>query len=251
MTAPCQDNKLHPPLRHHAVISGTGRAGTTFLVELLTLLGLDTGFNSRDLAQRKSAVAQAGLEIDVRRAGAPYIVKAPGFCDYAQQVFAQPDIVIDHVFVPMRELHDAAASRRRVMSLHLAGMPWLRRLKVWLKRKELAGGLVGTRSGEDQEQVLRDRLYHLMLACADQPVKLTLLRFPRLVHDSAYLFDKLQPLLHDISFERFDRAHRRLAQPGLVHRFGAERLPAAARAPMQPLRQRPGAEGSSDPLIAA
>lgn len=236
--------------RHHTVITGTGRAGTTFLVELLTLLGLDTGFNSRDLVHRKSAVAQAGLEIDVRREGAPYIVKAPGFCDYAPQVFAQPEIVIDHIFVPMRELHDAAASRRRVMDLHLAGMPWLRRMKVWLKRKELAGGLVGTRSGDDQEQVLRDRLYSLMLATADQPARVTLLRFPRLVNDSAYLFDKLQPLLHGISFERFDRVHRQLAQPDLVHRFGSERMSTLPRASLQALRHGASAEGDGDSLIA-
>ncbi|WP_395699405.1 hypothetical protein [Aquabacterium sp.] len=218
--APARAADLPEPLpRHHAVITGTGRAGTTFLVELLTLLGLDTGFSSRDLVHRKSAVAQAGLEIDVRRQGAPYIVKAPAFCEHAAQVFARPDIVIDHVFVPMRALHEAAESRRRVMNLHLADMSWPRRLKVWLKRKELAGGLVGTRSGSDQEQVLRDRLYRLMLAAAEHPVNVTLLHFPRLVQDSAYLYRKLRPLLQDIPFERFDRVHRRLAQPDLVHSF--------------------------------
>lgn len=249
MTAPSQ---FDPAPRHHAVITGTGRAGTTFLVELLSSLGLDTGFNSRNLvAQRKSSLAQAGLEIDVRRPGAPYIVKAPGFCDYAAEVFARPEIAIDHIFVPMRELHDAAASRRRVMGLHLAGMSWFRRMKVWLKRKPLAGGLVGTRSGADQEAVLRDRLYQLMLAAADQPVQLTLLRFPRLVNDSAYLFDKLQPLLHGISFERFDRAHRQLAQPNLVHRFGAERPAVPVRAPLQPLEHGRGRKGKGDPLIVA
>ena len=30
--------------RRHVVITGTGRAGTSFLVELLTHLGLETGF---------------------------------------------------------------------------------------------------------------------------------------------------------------------------------------------------------------
>ena len=35
--------------RHHVIITGTGRAGTTFLMELLTNLGLDTGFNSGNL----------------------------------------------------------------------------------------------------------------------------------------------------------------------------------------------------------
>lgn len=215
----------HTPPRHHTVITGTGRAGTTFLVELLTLLGLDTGFNPRELAARKSALAQAGLELDVRRSGTPYIVKSPAFCDHAEQVYARPDIVIDHVFVPMRSLHEAAASRRRVMALHLDGMPWLRRFKVWLKRKELAGGLVGTRRADEQEQVLQRSLYRLLLATAAQPTGLTLLQFPRLVHDSAYLFDKLQPVLQGVSFERFERAHRQLAQPALVHHFEGEGHP--------------------------
>lgn len=215
--------------RHHAVITGTGRAGTTFLVELLTMLGLDTGFHPRELARRKSAVAQAGLELDVRRSGMPYIVKSPAFCNHAEQVYARTDIVIDHVFVPMRDLHQAAESRRRVMALHLAGMPWLRRLKVWLKRKELAGGLVGTRRATEQEQVLQQSLYRLLLATAGHPVGLTLLQFPRLVHDSAYLFDKLQPVLQGVSFERFDRAHRQLARPALVHRFDEAPRPVPER----------------------
>lgn len=129
----------HTPPRHHTVITGTGRAGTTFLVELLTLLGLDTGFNPRELAARKSAVAQAGLELDVRRSGTPYVVKSPAFCDHAEQVYARRDIVIDRGFVPMRSL-----------------------------------------------------------------------------------FDKLQPVLQGVSFERFERVHRQLAQPALVHHFEGE-----------------------------
>src|SRR6516164_482379 len=35
--------------RHHTIISGTGRAGTTFLVKLLTNLGLDTGYQKNQM----------------------------------------------------------------------------------------------------------------------------------------------------------------------------------------------------------
>lgn len=35
--------------RHHKVISGTGRDGTTFLVELFTNLKIDTGFSKEEL----------------------------------------------------------------------------------------------------------------------------------------------------------------------------------------------------------
>ena len=31
---------------HKVIITGTGRAGTTFLMQLLTAIGLDTGFVS-------------------------------------------------------------------------------------------------------------------------------------------------------------------------------------------------------------
>jgi hypothetical protein len=47
--------------RHHAVITGTGRAGTTFLVDLLTHLGLDTGYSTNTLDQFKYKNPRAGL----------------------------------------------------------------------------------------------------------------------------------------------------------------------------------------------
>lgn len=59
--------------RHHTIISGTGRAGTTFLVELLTQLGLDTQADKLGY----SINAHAGLEADITLPNAPYIVKNP------------------------------------------------------------------------------------------------------------------------------------------------------------------------------
>jgi hypothetical protein len=46
--------------KHHIIISGTDRSGTTFLVQLLTALGLDTGFT--DLTSPVFANCDAGME---------------------------------------------------------------------------------------------------------------------------------------------------------------------------------------------
>jgi hypothetical protein len=49
--------------KHHVIISGTGRAGTTCLVQVLTALGLDTGF--ADLTSAVHANCHAGMEWDI------------------------------------------------------------------------------------------------------------------------------------------------------------------------------------------
>jgi hypothetical protein len=55
--------------RHHAIISGTARAGTTFLIKLLTNLGLETGYHGDSM--REFANCHAGLEKDLRDEDAP------------------------------------------------------------------------------------------------------------------------------------------------------------------------------------
>ena len=97
-------------VRHHVIISGTGRAGTSFLMQLLTRLGLPTGFEGDDTLPHPEA--RAGLEFDIRNPGAPYIAKSHFFCDFAPEVIDRDDIVIDYVFIPMRNLEAAAQSRR-------------------------------------------------------------------------------------------------------------------------------------------
>ncbi len=47
---------------HKVIITGTGRAGTTFLVQLLTELGLDTGYTRRTWSRDYFEHCDAGLE---------------------------------------------------------------------------------------------------------------------------------------------------------------------------------------------
>lgn len=69
----------------HVVITETGRSGTTFLIELLTRLGLDIDFAPRILVKHETA--RAGLEINLLEAAPPlYIIRDPAFGLYLKEV---------------------------------------------------------------------------------------------------------------------------------------------------------------------
>src|SRR5688572_28074547 len=99
--------------RHHIIISGTGRAGTTFLLQLLTELGLDTGFPKGQVLDTNS---RAGMELDIRDSHAPYVIKSPWLCDYLDDVLQGGEIIVYHAIIPVRDLYAAAQSRRHVAS---------------------------------------------------------------------------------------------------------------------------------------
>ena len=104
-------------MREHVVITGTGRAGTTFLVQLFTALGIDTGFSMEQVKRGYGIYpnANAGMERDVRRPDAPYVCKTPLFCDYAKEVMDNKEIKLTHIVIPMRLLEAAAYSRLKVL----------------------------------------------------------------------------------------------------------------------------------------
>jgi hypothetical protein len=197
--------------RHHVIISGTGRAGTTFLVQLLGRLGLETGVGSAVITG-VDPTANAGLECDIRRGDAPYVVKAPHLCDTLDEVLTDGDIVVDHAVVPVRDLYAAAESRRHVVQRSNSHLP----------PQLLAGGLFGTDDPAAQEAALATRLYQLIHTLAKHDVPTTLLHFPRLVEDPEYLFAKLQPVLPPgMEYVAFLEAFRDVSKPELVHRFPA------------------------------
>ena len=195
------------PIRRHAVITGTGRAGTTFLVELLTHLGLETGFSTNEASRQKSKIGRAGLEKDIRQKNCPYIVKSPWFCDYAKEVVHRKDILIDHIFIPIRNLHAAAESRRYVTK---TGSP--------------EGGLWYTNSTQrgDQENILLMQLYKLLHAISDTEIPITLLSYPRITKDSVYLFNKLKPIMPNTTFKEFQQIFSAVVRPEFVHQFNED-----------------------------
>ncbi|MBL1212939.1 MAG: hypothetical protein HND52_06240 [Ignavibacteriae bacterium] len=197
--------------RQHIVITGTGRAGTTFLVQILTHLGLDTGFTPDNMVIDKNA--RAGLEHDIRNNDVPYIVKSPWFCDYVGEVLNREDIDIEHIFIPIRDSKSAAASRYNVFK----NTPFFKRIIT--KSAYINGGTWGTKRKNKQEVILIQKLYDLLLSLSNTNIPVTLLKFPRIVNDSEYLFEKLKNILHDIEYHDFKLAFEKTARPDLVHSF--------------------------------
>lgn len=187
-------------MRRHVVISGTGRARTTYLVELLTELGLDTAADRL----RYSRGARAGLEYDVRRPDAPYIVKAPMFCQIVDEVLADPDICIERVIVPVRDLKAASDSRIRVQRRKAAGRAG--------PDTVVGGGLWGATDPAEQPAVLAKRFHHLVQRLVAHDIPITFLAFERM-GDAQYLYDRLAPILTGISFERLSSAVEKTFKP--------------------------------------
>lgn len=197
-------------MRTHVLISGTGRAGTTFLVALLTALGLDTGFTSSQLDTLPS-YSYGGLECDVRESSAPRIVKAPWLCDHLEEVLSSQEVAIEHLIVPVRDLYSTAQSRRRVSLLG----------------KNL-GGLWGTDSQKVgvQEAILAIKFFNLVYAAVGSDVPVTFIEFPRLALDGEYLYSKLLFLFEPagISFSGFMDEFKMHSKPERIHDFAGPRI---------------------------
>ena len=194
--------------RRHLIISGTGRAGTTFLVQLLTELRLDTGFT--DPWSGRFANCDAGMEWDLRRPDAPYIVKNPEICDHLEELLDRGEITVDHAIVPIRDLYSAAESRRVVT----------RRSEP--RAVNVPGGLWHTANPELQEAVLAERFHELIFAIIKHDVPLTLLCFPRFVREPDYLYGKLVRAFPGLDRNAFLRAFQVVTRPELVHDFEGE-----------------------------
>lgn len=191
-------------VRHYTVITGTGRAGTTLLVRILTVAGLDTGFDPRNLTV--DPLAHAGLEGDIRRRPPRAIVKSPWIATYIEDVLERDDIAIDHAIICVRDLHGAAESRRRIQQLH--GVSGL-----------VPGGLWGTRNPDEQEAALAELFYRLLYHLTKADIPLTFLHFPRFANDAAYLVDKLTGVFPAADPDRLLAAFRSQVQPDLITGF--------------------------------
>jgi hypothetical protein len=177
--------------RGHLLIAGTGRAGTTLLMRILTRLGLDTGFTCGQFAAVEANVGRAGLELSVTRETAarlPAIIKTPHIADNIGEALAEGWLPLDRVLIPVRELGAAAESRRAAS----------RRAEA-LGRNGLAapGGLWKTREPERQEQELAVQFHKLVEALVAHEVPMTLLAFPRFAREPGYFLRVAGPYLEE------------------------------------------------------
>lgn len=212
-------------MSRHILIAGTGRAGTSFLVQYLNRLGLETKLSrSRDNIDWDDA-AQAGLEDVVRpNATLPYVIKSPWSFQVIDEALTRKDLQFDAVILPMRDLTEAAASRTILeMQAMYRDMPWIGDLsRAWEYVGHTPGGLIYSLNPVDQARLLAVGFHQLLLRLVRADVPLVLLEFPRLVEDADYLVRKLLPVLPAGIGEAEARgAHEIMADPSKV-RVGRE-----------------------------
>jgi hypothetical protein len=160
------------------VIAGTGRAGTTLLVQVLGDLGFDTGIKPGAHIELE---ARAGLEGNIRRPDAPRVVKAPGLSIELDRLLAAGTVAVEHVIIPVRDLDVAAASRVRA-----AG---------YGRDPRARGGMIGRSKRAGAERAaLAEWLAQLIVTVTKYDLPHTLLAFPRFAEDADYCFAKLGSL---------------------------------------------------------
>ena len=202
-------------MRHHLLIGGTGRAGTTFLVKYLAACGLET-----HLAKHPDALvdenANAGLEDspfgDADRA---YVLKSPWMYEYVDRLLADQDIALDGVIIPMRGLVEAATSRvLNELRARYANEALPDDLTLWESWGTTAGGVTYSLNPIDQARLLALGFHELMNALVKHDIPVVLLDFPRFIDDADYLHRKLQPLLGvRVGHAEAMEAHRALVDP--------------------------------------
>jgi hypothetical protein len=208
---------------HKVIITGTGRCGTTFLVRLLGELGLDTGISERNWDKKYFEHCRAGLEHEILDRKTPYIIKNPALCETLGPALATGRFVIDHAYVPIRELESVAASRAAV-----GGADGSR-----------PGGLWGTANPASQGAVMAAMFHGLIHTLVANEIPHTFIQFPRMVTDPAYTFRKLEFLMKKgITYDVFLGAFKRTADPTLVHAYEPVKE-GTVQPPDPPARTRP------------
>jgi hypothetical protein len=188
-------------LQPKVIIAGTGRAGTTLLVQLLSELGADTGFTGTE-AGRYSPRARAGFEGDPTAPNAPRIVKSPGLSIHLGSMIDSGAVVVEHVIVPMRDLDIAAASRIRVSG--------------YGRDRGIPGGVWGTRDARRQREYLAGAFYELIWTCVRHDIALTLLEFPRFAAEPDYAYEKVGWVVPQASASDFAAAAAKIVDLSMI-----------------------------------
>ncbi|NRP89755.1 Ubiquinone/menaquinone biosynthesis C-methyltransferase UbiE [Ensifer adhaerens] len=188
------------------IITGTGRAGTTLLVQYFTALGFDTGFSMNGVFKEIDSFSHAGLERKLVDETNPYVIKSPEFADHLMDVLKEGRMKIFSAIIPMRNLFDAAASRRRVFK---AGVEW--------------GSLWKTKDPNKQEDMLAMQFYKAMYPLVKYGVPTYFLDFPRFAEDFDYFFRTLRPLTdaHGVTRAEAKAAYTRVVDKSKIHSFRA------------------------------
>jgi hypothetical protein len=200
--------------RHLAIVTGTDPADTSFLVHLLTNLGLDSG--NQGTCKETAPNRGAGRGGDIMHQDLLYIVKGVSFGDLIETLAAETSIVMDYTIVSLRGPDAAIESRRHAK----------RTSNAKCDVSDDSNAQEGERQSGDrarQESILAREFHKLLLGLSKTEAEILLLHDPRLTRDPHYLYAKLRPLLgRSITPERFCTVFARTVNSGLVQHPMAE-----------------------------
>lgn len=218
------------------IIAGTGRCGTTFLIQLLTLLGCDTGLVHRDgrwfhTVFQDCRVAADGEILHVDRRGPagveffptmhdainagcethfapddtadviaalPKYIKNPRLAWLLHRYLDAELVQVEHVIVPVRDLGAVASSKLPIGRVDPS--------QTWYHRDVSA---LRSESGRE--------LGELVTTLITRDIPHSFIAFPRLIDDPVYCHDRLLPVLPPITYTDFLNAFRLLADESKVH----------------------------------
>jgi hypothetical protein len=193
-----------PTFDRHLLITGPGRSGTTFMVQLLTALGMDTGFNDFGEVDPRS---HSGMEHNILEHNLPYVVKSPHVCDQILEAL-QRGIKIDRAIICMRDLNAAAASRRYIHEVY----------------GDAPGGLWDVNHGDYQSTVLAIKTYNLLVGLARCDAKVCLMHYGWL-HSVNYVIEKFWSIGLNFTYQEIREAHEKTYCAEKRHIYTSQDLP--------------------------
>lgn len=154
------------------IITGTGRSGTSFLVHLLSALGMDTGYTEEECAKELSNACKGGCEHTIEK---PYnIIKNPEFMLNIEEIVKNNDI--EHVIIPIRKADEVVRSRANNSENH-GGY----------------GGYCFDATNSNEQHIANSHLmYNLFEVLTRYEIPFTTIAFPRMVEDVVYLDNQLK-----------------------------------------------------------
>jgi len=203
----------------HILIGGTGRAGTTLLVQYFTALGFDTGFSLERALSRVDDISRSGLEHPYQKGKAAgrrlaYVAKSPNYGKNLHDDLATGELVVKHCIIPVRELSAAAESRRHVTRQALASG------KTDADRQK--GGVIGGPGADKrQERLLAVQFHRLVHTMLTFDVPIHFLKFPEFAKDQQDLHAALGPIMteHGVTKEESDQALAMVLRPDFINEF--------------------------------
>lgn len=195
-----------------SVITGTGRAGTTFLVGLLSLLGFPTGFTNQTVFDTIKDNSHAGLE------SFPKLLNKMLECTKNRRVFKNPRLIVDTdwlrarnldtIIVPVRDSTGAAASREYQSTHFNKDRGGWSNTGVQTYAQQLA---------ENNERLV-NFLWHVSTLTS---VRVIFLQYPLHVLNASYSYQKMAEYLHEYKVSRHDFAvaHSTLLHKEWVHQY--------------------------------